>query len=135
MKCSLIGVTFLVIGLLVGWYSSQVCSYFTSNDNNILDIDLEEIFKFSEVEIRGDNYSCEGDKLRTVGAVLGSMFQSSMNMPSSRISMICHENKCGLIFNYCRPWQTQECGSKILRFDLSENKAIIPKSFTCIDAP
>lgn len=135
MKLIVSGVTLLAIGIFLGWYSSWVYSYYPSKEDNDLYIELEEIFKFSGLEIGGDNYSCEGNGNRTVGAVLGSIFQSNMNMPRNGVSMLCHENKCGLIYNYCKPWQSQECGSKILRFDLRENKKIIPESFVCLDVP
>jgi hypothetical protein len=135
MKVSLAGIVFLITGICSGWFLCWVASYLPSETEKALSVNLERVFKFAETQIKDENYSCEGNENRTVGAVLGSIFQSNMNMPRNSVTLNCYENACGLIYNYCKPWQTQECGSRILRFDLTKNMEIIPESFTCIDAP
>ena len=130
----IVSITLIAFGALLGWWGSWAYSYFPSKEEELY-VNLEEIFQFSETEITDGNYSCEGEGNKTVGAVLGSIFQRNMESLRNSISLLCHENKCGLIYDYCKPWQSQECGSRILRFDLSENKVIIPGSFICIDAP
>jgi hypothetical protein len=135
MKVILISLFFLVTGISGGWFLCWVTSYFASETEQVLSVDLEQLFKFSETQISDEKYSCEGNENRTVGAVLASIFQSNMSMPRNSVSLNCYENACGLIYNYCKPWQSQECGSRILRFDLTEKMEIIPESFSCIDAP
>jgi len=135
MMNALTKLTLVLAGILVGWGISWVCSYSSSKNGSDLYVELEEIFKYSTTEIKGEADSCEGDKSKTVGAVLGSIFQSNMEMTRNSVSLLCHERECGLIYDYCKPWQTQECGSRILRFGLNENMKIKPDSFVCIDAP
>ncbi len=135
MKIIIGKISILFLGIAIGWLCSWVYSYFPSHNESNLDVNLDDIFKFSNTIIESHNYSCEGDDNRIVGAVLGSIFQSNIDNTRNTVSLDCFENKCGLIFNYCKPWQSQECGSRILRFDLNNDDEIIPESFVCIDLP
>ena len=125
----------LLIGLSVGWGASWVSSYFETNNEVDLNIELEKIFKYSTTGIKEEADSCEGLKHRTVGSVLGSIFGSNMERPKNSVSLLCYEQECGLIYNDCKPWQTQECGSRILRFGLNEDMEIDPSTFACVDMP
>ena len=135
MKIIITRTVLVLIGIVIGWYCSWVYSYLPKASEVEVYIDFEEIFKYSNVEITNENNSCNGNNSKTVGEVLGSIFQPNMGNKRNKVSLLCYENKCGLYYNYCMPWQSQECGSRILRFDLDENKKIITKSFVCVDAP
>ncbi len=125
----------LLLGLSLGLLLSSLYSYMPSQHQSKPAVKLEDIFKLSNTKIDTAHNSCVGDSNRSVATVLDSIFQSALNQKSNIISLDCFEHKCALSINDCKPWQSQECGSRILRFDLDHDKNILPHSFVCIDTP
>jgi uncharacterized protein YaiE (UPF0345 family) len=125
----------LIVGLLMGGTYIWVSSYLDDPRENKTLITLEEVFKYSNTQIESEHFSCEGETGKTVGAVVGSIYDFNNQNTRNMVSFGCFENTCVLSISDCKPWQSQECGSRLLRFEINTKKEIDPTSFTCIDVP
>lgn len=131
-----IAILALIIGIIIGSFTVYIQSY-----QNIIEqpptptISLGELFKHTNTIISEDNYSCEGPKLETVGDVMASIYERSLYKARNMFAFGCYEQTCSLSETSCKPWQSSECGSRILRFELSKQNKIDKESFTCLDMP
>ncbi len=127
----------LTIGLLIGGFTAWINSHVNGNklgDNQEM---LEEVFRHSNLAIVADNFSCEGfDRSTvTVGSVLATLYDTNSRKPRNMVKIGCFYNKCSIMVSECMPWQSEECNSRFLRFDLLGENHIDPNSFACIDVP
>ncbi len=125
----------LIVGLLIGGTIMWVSTYFDNPKKSKPPIVLEEVLKYSNTHIESKNFSCEGKIQKTVGAVIGSIYDFNNHNTRNMVSFGCFEKTCVLSISDCKPWQSQECGSRLLRFEINADNEIDPTSFTCIDVP
>ena len=119
-----------IIGAVLVWVDSHKTKKTLTRD-----ITLESILAYSATSISPQNFSCEGNVKKTVGAVVASIFENNLLYERNRVSLGCFEKTCTLSVTYCAPWQEQECGSRFLKFKMDPNKSINASSFACIDMP
>ena len=140
IKKALVRVLTLILGVATGEIYSRAYSYFPAQNQSSHGVSLEESFKFSKTSIEIKSDACGGGK-KTVTTVLGNIFESNTNNARNArnarnaVSLHCFDNQCGLIVSDCKPWQSQECGSRTLRFNTNNRHKIIPTSFVCTDMP
>ena len=128
-------VLFLVLGALVG-SSAIFVSYYNSYSEVIKENpSFDDILKFYEYPISEKKYSCEDNAEKKVGVVLSGMLSENLKSKINRISISCLDGFCWVGLSNCNPWESSECGSRILRFKMSSSNKIIGKSFQCLDIP
>ncbi len=135
MKKLLFSILLLVVGASFGAIIMWVNSYYPPAPYSQDAAAFANILKHSNVSISDDNYSCEGKPVTTVGAVFGSIIEFNNLYKRNMLSYGCINNTCALSVSSCMPWQSQECGSRILKFEIDENNVIQTNTFACIDMP
>lgn len=125
----------VLIGGLIGGSISWVLSYYPGFSYVQDKINIEEILKHSNTPITNNNFSCEGETKSNVGSVIGSIIELNNLNKRNMLSFGCYQNICTFMVTNCLPWQSQECGNRILKVNLDEKNKILPDSFSCIDIP
>jgi len=125
----------VILGSLIGGGIVWVDSY---SENDILTDQqkfLESILANSEIVISKENYSCEGNSVKKVGAVIASLLESNRSSKRNSLSYGCYQSVCTMSVSNCKPWQTNECGSRYLKFNIDEEGNINASTFSCFDIP
>jgi hypothetical protein len=135
MKGTLVNILLLGFGVLIGSGVTWVASYYPLLEKPQDKIELGEVLKYSNTIITKDNYSCEGEIQETVGDVVASIIDLNSQHKRNNLSFGCYGDTCALAVSNCMPWQNQECGNRILRFNIDSNDEILESTFTCIDMP
>lgn len=135
MKNKLIVLLALILGAVIGAGVVWVKSHNTSLELPDQQILLEGILDHSAIVIAEEYYACEGKPLKTVGAVVASLIESNKRHTRNVLSYGCYNSVCTMSVTDCKPWQSSECSSRFLRFDLNVNGNIDEKSFSCFDMP
>ena len=125
----------LATGIAIGATVSWVNSWYPDRSYVRDKITLGDVLKYSNVLISDDNFSCEGDVKHDVGSVTGSIIELNNLHKRNMLSFGCYQNICTLSVSSCMPWQDQECGNRILKFDINAANEIDTASFTCLDIP
>jgi hypothetical protein len=135
MRNSLIYLLIFSLVLVVGATAIWVNSYFPDKTGTNYEAMLEEILVYSNTAISPENYSCEGDPVKTVGSVVASLLELNNINSRNMLSFGCNDKVCTMSVSNCKPWQEQECGSRFLKFFLNEKNGIDVNSFECLDIP
>jgi hypothetical protein len=135
MKGIILGVSLVVIGALIGSSVTWVMSYYPPLGKSQEKIAIEDILKYSSTVIAEQNYSCDGDIKETVGDVVASIIEFNSAYKRNMLTLGCYGETCALSVTNCMPWQDQECGSRILKFNIDGSNEILENTFTCIDMP
>ncbi len=135
MKRFFIYLIILFVGILIGSSYVWISSYSDTSGNYENTIELEKVLKYSNTQIKDNNFSCEGETGRTVGAVIGSIYDINNHNIRNMVSLSCFNNTCVVSISNCKPWQSQECGSRHLTFEIDNEKEIDSTTFKCIDVP
>jgi hypothetical protein len=135
MKLFISHLLVLIVGLFMGGTYMWMSSYLDRSIENKTPITLEEVLKYSNTHIEDEHFSCEGEIGETVGAVIGSIYDFNNQNVRNMVSFGCYDSSCVLSISNCKPWQSQECGSRLLRFEINTNKEIDTASFACLDVP
>lgn len=135
MKISIASIVSLIVGLLVGWHALSVCSQLSEPSYIPDEINYESIFEYSSTVISEDDFICEGYQQRTVGAVLSSIFKANTNRLLNGINASCSNGECAIGYSSCKSWQSDSCGSTILKFSVDTNGVINGGSFKCLQVP
>lgn len=131
----MIRASIFILGSICGAFGYYLIVHSQINYNNDASELISKVLPFSDKEIKQENYRCEGSKSRKVGEVLSSIFGGSLAYKINPLSATCSKSECSIVFSSCKPWQTAECGSRILVFTQQPNGNVIPSSFKCLDVP
>ena len=131
----LIGASLFIIGVLCGMYGYYVTIHSQVNHANDASELISKVLPYSEQKITEENYSCEGNGNRKVGGVLASIVGGGQAYKVNAIAAGCSEGVCSVVLNSCKPWQSSECGSRMLVFSQDSSGNIVPSSFKCLDIP
>ena len=135
MKITIFSIVSLVTGLFIGWNALSVWLQLSEPSYIPDEINYESIFEHSSTFIAEGNFMCEGYQLRTVGAVLSSIFKANSNRHLNNIYESCSNGGCEIVYNSCKSWQSDSCGSTILKFSIDINGVINAESFQCLQVP
>lgn len=135
MKTSIMVISTLLIGFVMGWYSFKIWSQVVEPRNLPTEISYEHLFELSSTVISDENFMCEGYTKNRVGAVLSSIFKANSNQYANKINEYCEQSECSISFSNCLPWQSDSCGSTFLSFRLSARSEIEQGSFKCLHLP
>lgn len=119
------------LGMALEWVYSHQATQDTSHASHL----LENVLTHAHVHITQDNYACDGEPVRTVGAVFASIVALNARHNKNRLSYGCFKEICTISHNDCKPWQSAECSSRFLKFQITETGNINTHSFSCIDMP
>ncbi|MES2820869.1 MAG: hypothetical protein V4812_17995 [Pseudomonadota bacterium] len=125
----------LVVGGFVGASVVWIDAYLPQPAQQTNIVSLSKLLELSHVHIAQDHYFCESADDRTVGAVVGSIFEWNLDNIRNRVNLSCSQGRCELSISQCGPWQNSECGSRILSFEVTPNKDIAAGTFQCLDIP
>ena len=133
IKFSIIFLTSLTFAAILG--GSIVFIYLHKSENipSNKAITFTELLKFSNKELNKN--SCWEEQINTVGDVVGDIFERNQTNKVNRTDFDCTQEYCWLSISSCYPWQSSECDSRILRFELENDKQIDASSFECFDVP
>ena len=135
MKKIFFNILLVALGVLIGACFMWVNSYYPPLKYTKDKVGLQNILKYSSTIMTKDNYSCEGETKETVGDVVASIIEINNRYKRNMLSQGCYNDTCTLSVTNCMPWQNQECGSRILRFNINKENVIKESTFTCIDMP
>lgn len=135
MKKFIFNSILVMLGMLIGSGVAWVYSYYPPLDNLENKVGIDDVLKFSGSLISRDNYSCEGKIKNTVGDVVASIIDLNSSYKRNMLSQDCYKDTCAISVTNCMPWQSQECGSRILKFNIDGNNEILENTFSCIDLP
>jgi hypothetical protein len=132
-----LGVLMGGLAVWAGTYSSS--SDLTAENGQVISEQLALLMSSSNTHIQAENYKCADIPLTglkpTVGNVLASMLSSNLGSVRNRQSFDCIGNVCALSITDCNPWQSSECGTRFLRYEVDQSQSIQSNSFNCIDLP
>ncbi|QDP01181.1 hypothetical protein [Thalassotalea sp. PS06] len=123
----------VILAALAGGLAVYVFVYTTKDEPQVLDIRVEQILEHANVAISANN--CEGESLETVGDVMASILEINQSSRINRTGLSCDEIHCWYSISECNPWQSNECGSRLLRFEVNQDKTIVASSFQCLEIP
>ncbi|MFT6103087.1 MAG: hypothetical protein ACJA2B_001537 [Candidatus Endobugula sp.] len=135
MKKLTLFTTILFLGVFIGWYAKFYQFYSYVDYDQEVDKQLNIFSGYTSEYIRSENFSCENETEKNVGKLFMGMVSDSTAHKSNTLSADCDELICTITYNYCKPWQTSECGSRILFYEKAVNDKILSGSFKCIDVP
>lgn len=135
MKKLFITLFLLAVGAAIGSAATWTNSYKIKAATFEEEVSIEKLLAHSTIEITDSNYACEGKPLKTVGAVVASIIEYNNLSTRNRLSYGCVNNTCSLSISSCKPWQLEECGDRILKFDINDQNGIKLHTFACIDMP
>ena len=121
----------LFIWAAVMWFSSYSSTTVPSDHS----IKLGDVLGYSRIIITDENNACEGIVKPNVGDVVASIFEANSMYKRNMMSYGCGEDQCVLSVTNCMPWQSADCGSRMLFFRINKQKEIDLTSFKCIDMP
>ena len=134
----MIKLVILLLTLIIGFVGGGTLVWFLSYQPDAVSkkpvIGFDQILRYSNQAIDEGNMYCEGDNVKTVGSVVGSIFEANSQNIRNMVSYKCTDLMCLLSVTNCKPWQSSECGSRILRFDIMAQE-IDKNSFACLDVP
>ncbi len=124
----------LYLGFKAGSYYDQWKSYeyhktFPST------LSMKSLFTYTDVSISDEHFSCEGERLQTVGEVMASIFSHNQSYERNKVEYGCYGDECILSVTDCSPFKSSECGSRILRLSITPDGKALTDSFSCIDMP
>ena len=130
----------VVAGGLAVWAGTHASSGSLLNDDSPeVREQLSLLTRYSNIKISTNNYSCESIDFSgvrpTVGDVMASMMNSNLSSTRNRQSFKCMDNICTLSISDCKPWQSSECSTRFLKYEVDQQQKINPSSFNCIDVP
>jgi len=130
----------VVAGGLAVWAGTHASSGSLLNDDSPgVREQLSLLTRYSNIKISTNNYSCESIAFSgarpTVGDVMASMMNSNLSSTRNRQSFECMDNICTLSISDCKPWQSSECSTRFLKYEVDQQQKINPSSFNCIDVP
>jgi hypothetical protein len=132
------------LGVLAGGLAVWVGTYANPADvNNNTSLPVSEhlalLLCYSHTRIQPENFNCTDIPLTglepTVGNVLASMMSSNLTSVRNQQFFECIDNVCTLSTTDCKPWQTSECSTRILKYEIDQDNKIKSDSFNCIDVP
>lgn len=132
------------VGVLTGGLAVWAGSYSDSSDLIVeraepVSEQLALLQCYSHMPIQTENFNCSDIHLiglkPTVGDVLASMMSSNLTSVRNRQSFECIDNVCSLSISDCKPWQSSECSTRVLKYEIDQDQQIKPDSFHCIDVP
>ncbi|WP_421196971.1 hypothetical protein [Aeromonas enteropelogenes] len=135
MEKFLVGTLLIILGVLCGAYGYYIAIQFQVDYNNDASKLFSKVLAYSDNEISEDNYNCESGSNRKVGKVFASLVGASLSHRINPLSAGCTDGVCSIVITNCKPWQTSECGSRMLVFKQQANGSIVPSSFKCLDIP
>ena len=132
------------VGVLIGGLAVWAGTY--SNSNDLITASAQPISEqlallqcYSHMPIQAEYFNCSDIHLTglkpTVGDVLASIMSSNLTSVRNRQSFECIDNVCSLSVTDCKPWQSSECSTRFLKYEIDQNQQIKPDSFNCIDVP
>jgi len=130
----------VIVGGLAVWAGTYISSGNLSDDHSPEVCEqLALLARYSNILIPAKNFNCEGvaftGSRATVGDVMASMMNSNLTSTRNQQSFECIENVCTLSISDCKPWQSSECSTRFLKYELDQQQKIKPNSFNCIDVP
>ena len=99
------------------------------------EIKLADVLSYSRIAITDENNACEGIEKPNVGDVVGSIIEWNSLYKRNMTSYGCGDDYCVLDVTNCMPWQSTDCGQRILFFKINTQNQIDTTSFKCIDMP
>lgn len=135
MKKLIVFTFLIVLGALIGSTLVWVDFHSNKNQNLFSSKNIENILQFSNTNISKENYNCEGDYGRSVGAVFGSIVSFGSMHKVNMLSYGCVNSVCSFSVSNCKPWQNDSCGSRLLVYGIDSIGNIDESSFKCIDMP
>lgn len=132
MKClSFFSIALFVAGGFLGGLGVLLYSDIHTEDGVDEHI-LARVLVHSNQQISPNNFSCEGDTKKNVGAVFASLYA---RRSPNEVKYACYNVTCALSVSDCTAWQGSECNTRFLKFEVGELNEILFNSFTCIDMP
>lgn len=131
----LTGILLFVIGVLCGATGNFIAFHTGVNKREDATTLFSQILPYSDYEIKGDNYSCEGESSRKVGDIVSSIIGASLTRKVNSLSAGCGDGVCSVVLSNCLPWQSSECGSRMLVVNQSISGEVLPSTFKCLDIP
>ncbi|MGI5308581.1 hypothetical protein [Rheinheimera sp. WS51] len=119
------------LGIAIEW----IHSYHETQDKSDKSQMLEKVLTHANIQILEENYSCDGKPVQTVGAVIASIIEFNSSHSKNMVSYGCYNETCTISYTDCKPWQSSECSSRFLKFQLNETGNIKKNSFSCFDMP
>ncbi len=119
------------LGSLVTWYNSYSTKEITSDYVQ----DFERLLLKSDTIIIDENMSCENWFDNKISSVLSDLIYQNMFNNRNMTTFSCIDNVCYFSLSYCKPWQSQECSTVFLKYEIESNRDIIEDSVMCIVAP
>jgi hypothetical protein len=127
------------LGILIGGITGAVIMWVNSHSDNDVGMNqqamLENIFQYSNTSLTDENNACEGDPRNTVGEVVASLLEFNKQTDVNKLSYGCYGATCTMSISDCKPWQSQECSSRFLKFNMNDRNEIDESSFSCFDMP
>jgi hypothetical protein len=134
MRNILTGLGLLLLGFYAGAKVTWLQSY-TYQPVPSPPVTLETLFAYADTPIAPEDLCSEGDTAHNVGAVMASIFWRNESYTRNRVSYYCMDEECFLSHSGCAPWQSSECGARVLRFGMLPDGGVDASSFSCIDIP
>lgn len=144
MKAYLKIVIGVQIGVLMGGLAVWAGTYansgnFITGSTQRVSEQLALLLSHNHMQISAENFNCADVPLTglqpTVGNVLASMMSANLVSVRNQQSFECINNICTFSTTDCKPWQSSECSTRILKYELDQKQRIKSDSFHCIDVP
>jgi len=129
LKLIFIGV---FIGLVTAGVLLGVFWFEPAKPNDVQLPHLEHLIKNSNITISEDRWGCENISEKSLAGVLSYMNAANINQVRSRLKHGCLDGSCNFYLNYCEPWQTSECSTLFLRYEVSDDGLPDIETVNCI---
>ena len=133
----------VLLGLLIGILTSWIFfgQYYSIKKLNGLSANFPmlELLNKSQQKIADSNWNCEKKgRERTVAAVLESLLKSNSQYAMNKLNTSCVASEgtnlnCSIGLSNCMAWQSSDCGSRSLSFQVGQSGEILLDSFQCLD--
>jgi len=93
------------------------------------------LMKSANLKISDENWNCDNYVENTISDVFSMIFAENLRSKWDQVKFGCINESCHFSLNYCKPWQTSECSSLILRYDIDKDSMPIRTTAQCILIP
>jgi len=135
MKQILIIIIVIAVSIFIGWQAKYIQFYSVVNYENSTATQLADFMDVSGSVISDENFSCGDSSERVVGKIFSQMVGDSMAHEAVTLTAGCTNSTCSISYDYCKPWQTTECGSRVLVYEIDESRSIKSNTIKCLDLP
>ena len=124
-----------LFGLVITGLAYTTVLFQTFERGDLPNKHLVALMNNASTKISDENWSCENYVKNSIGQVISMMFAENIRSKWDQVKFGCINESCHFSLNYCKPWQSSECSTLILKYEVDKEFMPITETAQCILMP